>query len=150
MTVCRRQVELAVVVRIEKSDPKAQQEPARHRKADHSGMVDKLISPEVLVKGGGFGVEVRDRQVDSTVAVEVAARDTHPSQVSAFGIGSNPRFSRDFLEPKPSSVLEKKIGRQVVGHKQIDASVIVEVGRGNAESATFAIGFAHARLHDIS
>ena len=99
VSVGRDQVEPAVVVGVEESDPEAEQRAAGHRQADRRGVVGEEAAAQVAVEGRRLAVVVRHGQVEQAVAVEVAAGDPHPRLVLPV---RGARHARDSCRPPRS------------------------------------------------
>ena len=147
MPVGLDQVELAVVVGVQRGQAEAQELPGRRGQACGGRPVAEQPAAVVVVERGRLIEEVGDGQVETTVAVEIAAGNTHPGQVSALRVGRQPRLRRLIGEPKAAQVAEEVIRRQIVGHEHVDLAVVVEVGGDDAQAATVEIHDSGLRGH---
>ena len=124
----------AVVVDVQERQAEAEDVPRRGRQADRRGSIDELGAAEALIEGRRFAEEVGDGQVEPAVAVEVAAGDAHAGAVAPFGVGRHACVDRDLAELPVPFVVEQVVGGLVVGDEQVEAAVVVEVGRDHAQS----------------
>ena len=102
-------------------------------------MVAEDAAAEVAVEGRRLVVEVGDGQVGQAVAVEVAAGHAHARLVAALRVAGHARARADLLELQAAAVAEQEVGRLVVGHEQVDAAVVVEVGGDDPEPSAVAV-----------
>ena len=137
--VGRHQIEPAVVVGVEESRAETEAVAAGGRQAGGGGMVGEEPLPEVVEQGGGLAVEIRDRQIEAAVAVDIAAGDAHTGLVAAAGVGRDARLVADLLEPEAALVAEQVVGRAVIGHEEVDSAVLVEIGGDDAEPAPIGV-----------
>ena len=135
VAVGRDQVEPAVVVCVEERDAEAQQVPAGRGQSDRGGLVGEDAPAQVAEQRGGLAVVVGDGQVGAAVAVEVAAGDAHPRLETSARIGRRAGLDARLLEPESPLVAEQVVRRHVVGDVEIDAVIVVEVGRDHPQPA---------------
>ena len=73
--------------------------------------------------------EVRDEEIEETVAVDVAHGDAHVGLGATHRVEREPPCERLLLEPHPASVEPQVVGPPVVGHEQIHEAIAIEIGR---------------------
>ena len=102
-------------------------------------MIGEETLAQVAIKGRGFTEIVGHRQIELPVAVEVAKGDPHAGLEAAVGAGGRARNLTGFLEPQSAPVGEEIVGRHVVGDVKVDLSIIIEMGRHNAQAPAVGI-----------
>ena len=141
------QVEPAVVVGVERGQAESEEPPGGGGQARGGRSVAEQPTTVVVVERGRLVEEVGDGQVETTVAVEVAAGNPHPGQGSPLRAGRQARLRRLLGEPEAAEVAEEEIRREVVGHEHVDLAVVVEVGGDDAQAAAVAVDDAGLRGH---
>ena len=134
-----RQVEAAVVVRIERSEPKTENKASGCGKPSSSRPVTEQSLAMVVIERRRFAKEVGHGQIEPAVPVIVAAGHAHPRQVAAGGARRQPRRHALLDEAKAATVVEERVGRGIVGHEQINLAVLVEVGRDDSQAPTLGV-----------
>ena len=147
MPVGRHEVESAVVVHVQESDPEAQPVTAGHGQADGGCMVGELAAAEVVEERGRLIEEVGHGQVEPAVTVEVAGRDAHAGLIAAVGVAGDSRHQALLLETESAQVVEQVIGRPVVGDEQVHAVVVVDIHGNDAEAPPVAVDDARLGGH---
>ena len=147
VTVGRCQVQSSIVVDVEQGDPESEPIPARDREPDGDGPVAEVATAQVAIEGRRLAVEVGDRQVGASVAVEIAARDPHSRLIPPVGVRRDAGSDAHLFEAKAAAVSEQVVRRRVVGHEEVDATVLVEVGGDDPEPTAVAIDDASGRRH---
>ena len=90
-----------------------------------------------------LGLEVGDDQVQAAVAVVVAGVGAHPGADAPVGGHRHPRRQRGLREDGPALVVKEEVRGEIVGHEQVDAAVLVEVGKHRAQP--LAVGAIETR-----
>ena len=88
-----------------------------------------------------------DSQIEPGVAVEVAARDARSRGVAAARASREAGELSLLGEPEASLVVEKEVGRPVVGHEDVDLAIVVEVGGHDAQATAFVVHDARLPGH---
>ena len=125
------QVEPSVVVVVEEPGGEAHEGPVHAALARH--LLEGRVAP-VAVEEVGLAV-VRDVEVHEAVVVEVA-----PGRTLGEGHAIDPRPLRDVLEGAVAPVSEEGRRRLLVGHEQVEPSVVVVVGKGRGMRAVDGAG----------
>ncbi len=139
VTIGDRDVKVPVVVNIHERGAKTEPIPRRNRQPDHRGVVGEDPASQVVVEGHRLVVEVGDPQIGSAIAVEVAARNPHPRLEAAFAVAGETGTLAKLLELQVPEVTKPEVGRLVVGHEEVNASVVVEVGGDHPQSLAMPI-----------
>ena len=127
MTVGNEQIDVAVVVVIEKP-----QAPAAHRSSRVPDPVRRREIVEgavlvVVIDGVHLLIHIGHAQVLPTVLVEVCGIDTHPGPGPAVSTVSDSRLDPLVLE-LALTIHPQKIGDGIVGDKEVHPAVIIDVG----------------------
>jgi len=81
----------------------------------------------VVVEGVHLAVDVRDEQVHPSVLVVVSGVDAHAGACMAFGAVANVGLRTNLFELSVAAVDEKKVCDRVVGDKEVQAAVIINI-----------------------
>ena len=139
IAVAQKQVKIAVVVIVEKLSP----QPLMSRVADAIPLVSTLIIKSliavILVQRVHFVVDVGDEKAHPAVFVEISRVQAH---AGAWATGLAVRDSGlrpDFLELSSATIDVQKVLHGIVGNKQVDEAVVVNVGCNHSPGFTQVI-----------
>ena len=99
----------------------------------------EIAPAQIAVERGRLAIEVGDGQVDQSVAIEVAGGDAHARLVGPGRVAGHPGSVPDLLEPHSAHVAEQEIGGRIVGDKQIELAIVVEIGGDDPKPAAAAV-----------
>src|SRR5580704_13047896 len=133
MTVRHDDVWPTIQVIVEKSDPPAGVHDGGHRDAGCPGYVVEAIVFLIVIEGKLFPADIGHEEILKAVLIIVNCVDPHAGSCGAFRAVGHSRCEPDLFELAPALVEKKKVGNRIVGHEQVEQSVIVDVRSHYAE-----------------
>src|SRR5262245_23790908 len=138
MAIDEQQIRIAIVIVIEKpQSPSAQQLGGGRNLARLIRECNVFL---IVIKTEEFIVDISDEKILPTIAVIVSGVDTHSRTCSARLTKSDPGCQTNFLKLFAALVDKKKVRHRVVGHEEIQPTVVVDVSRNGAERLTRGTG----------
>ena len=83
--------------------------------------------------------EVGHGQVEPAVAVEVSAGNAHSRQTTAASARRQARAQSLLGESAATVVVKEVVGRCIIGHEQVDLTVVVEIARDDSQAPSVAV-----------
>ena len=131
-----KQILPSVVIEIERA-----RAPGRHAMAEcrHAGDIGHIVKlrAAVLVKRESVAEHRSVKNLRQPIIVEIAEVRPHAGDDAAIGCVSDPLLQGRVLEGAIAVVVHQKIGRCVIGHKDVSKAVIIVVGERQSHA------FAH-------
>src|SRR5713226_1235981 len=124
----------SIVVVIQKANAPSGVQHGGARNAGAEAGIGETGVTIVLVERVALVGEIRDDQVRPAIIVIVGEVDAHTGVGAAVTVNGNLREQADLFERSVAFVVIKKFDHRVVGDKQIDMSVAIEVRNGDAEA----------------
>src|SRR3954471_23487780 len=144
MTAAHYQVGIPVHIEIEEPDAPSAVHLGSGADTAYTRLIGEGEISMVAVNGEAFAVKVRDKEILPTVVVVIGRIHTHSGTGRAIGTVSHSGFHSNFVEGAITFVDEQEVRDGIVGHKQIEQAVVIDIGSDGAKS--FAWMFADARL----
>src|SRR5580704_2667523 len=132
MAVAEQQIEVAVVVVVEKFQSPAAHQARGGTDAGRHGGIGKSFVLVVVVDRIHLLVDVGDEEIDPAVLIVVGSVNAHAGARAAETAVANACKQADFLEFSVAAIGEKKIGDRVVANEKIHASIVVDISGNDA------------------
>src|SRR5436190_24192707 len=104
--------------------------------------------PPVAIQRKSLPVEVSNKEILQTISVVIGRIHTHTRTRVAIGRISYSRLESNLLEPGVPAIDEQEIRNRVIGNKQIQQSVVVDIRSHRAEDFAFRVSNSR-RLRDV-
>src|ERR1035438_622333 len=138
------QIEIAVVVVVEKLQPPSAHPPCGHANAEgHGDIIERQVFI-VLVERENFFIDIGDEQIHPAIFVEIGGVHAHSRTRTPFGAVSNIGLQSKFVELPWAAIHKEKICDRVVGDEKVHQAIVVDVGGDDAKSFAWMSG--NARL----
>src|ERR1035438_6421340 len=125
MAVTQKQVEIAVVVVIEKfQSPSAHQTRGR-ADAGRKGRVAESLVLVIVVERIHLVIHISLEQIDPSILIIVSGIDSHAGARFAKGIHSNTRQHSDFFKSSFAAIGKQEVWNGIVGDVEIDRKSVV-------------------------
>src|ERR1039457_6480348 len=125
MTVGDQQVEIAVIVVVEKLEAPSAHELGCVGNTRRAGDVVEAFVVFVPIESVEFVIQIGHEQIHPTVPIKVSGIDAHAgASPSPFAVG-NPTGETDLLKAVPLAVDEKEVGGRIIRDKKIEPAVVV-------------------------
>ena len=149
VAIGREEIEIAVEVEVEEAHAPPKETHRRCRQTTLCRDIHKSPIAQVFVKSIGLAIEIRHVEVRIAIAIAVARVNAHTRLHFPIAIVGYARLNRDIDKTHVgaraiSIVAEKHIRRFIVGDKEVDIAIAVEV-LGHHPHAEIEIGRRHAR-----
>src|SRR2546428_8018960 len=125
MAVTEQQIQIPIVIKVEKLHTPATQQTRSGADASGHGHVVEALITIVVVEGEHLPVNIRHKQVNPAVLVVIRRIDPHARTGVAVGTISHSRLKADFLEPAFPPIAEEEVSNGVVCHKEVHPTIIV-------------------------
>ncbi len=113
--------------------PKPEKLKCRRSETAHARDVLEDHRAQVAEEAVGLRLEVRDRDVEAPVSVQVSRVHAHPAERAARRVDAGAGVERHVLELHPAEVMEDEVHRRVVGDVDVRPAVAVEVGHDDSQ-----------------
>ena len=145
VSIYRKKIEIPIVVGIKKARAPTQVFHARCRQTATGRCIDKVHLAIIPIQRIGLTVKIGDKNIAIAIAVVVADIHSHAVFGFAVEIKSHTRQHADIAKKTIPFVLPQHIGPLVIGDKEIQVAVEIEVLRYHAQ-AVIVVGHRDTRL----
>src|SRR5579859_4319605 len=134
MALRNEQILPSVVVIVKKSKTPARMQKRHRPEAIDVGCVVEDSAPAVVVSGVPLVGKIGNYDIRPTIIVIISDVDAHTGVGLTFRIHGNFRFQTYLFEGSVHLLMEQELLHGVVGNEEIDSSVAIIVGNGDAQS----------------
>src|ERR1700757_3878010 len=132
VAIGEEKIEIAVVVIIEELEAPPAHQASRGADAGGQGLIVEGLVVIVLIERIHLVVDVGDEQVHPAVLIDIGGIEAHAGTRPALGAVGDSGLGCDLLETAVATVREEEVGDRVVGDKEVEASVVIDVRRNHA------------------
>src|SRR5260370_22555635 len=146
MPIGEKNVEESIIVIVQKTRTPTEKWNCHVRHAGSEAYIGKAGVSVVAVQRVVVVGEIRDAEVDSSVAVVIADRNPHSGLFSTLVIQSESREVTDVLERAVMLVVVEVFRDGIIRNQQVNPAVIIDINEHRGK-AIVAPGVGDARLH---